>query len=513
MEALDLIRRAEGSQDYVFKHALVMDALYNGLLSGPRATVHLKVAEELERRGANRLLEIAETLAHHYAATERADKAFTYLAMAGDKSLDVYSVPEAERYLRQALEVFDAHGACADRSSVARVMLRLLETLTNKGAYREVGVAASKFIPLIRENGETPELVYALYYQAMGLWAQLDIRAARDVALEELSIAQRLGDEKATVYARAELLFITTHLGANSLEVTNAIKADLLDSCVYLNDNYIINWTYYAIAWDYAYRGLLKEARQVARELIASGESRNDPRAIGQANMLLGYAEMVCDNFVAAIAHAEECVHVAVTENERRQGALIKATSRVLLGYAQEELAEIDAINSDLRDIGMTITIQRAPHAIASIMIGRITEGIRVLEREIALWDSVGDQCRSAWHRVILAEVFIQILSGKDKPPASVLLGNLWTISSVVVFGARRARRLLEQAAAVQEFSERGFMIARINFDLGVLSAMRKKRDEAKRYFESARVGAEGQGADMLLQKINAALAGLQRGQ
>ena len=91
MEALDLIHRVEGSSDYVFKHALVRDALYNGLLSGPRAALHLKVAEELERRGGNRLTEIAEVLAHHYAQTSRADKAFAYLAMAGDKSLDVYS--------------------------------------------------------------------------------------------------------------------------------------------------------------------------------------------------------------------------------------------------------------------------------------------------------------------------------------------------------------------------------------------------------------------------------------
>ena len=42
---------------------------------------------------------------------------------------------------------------------------------------------------------------------------------------------------------------------------------------------------------------------------------------------------------------------------------------------------------------------------------------------------------------------------------------------------------------------------------------MKKRRDEARRYFEKARVGAEGQGADKLLQKIDAALAELQRGQ
>ena len=57
--------------------------------------------------------------------------------------------------------------------------------------------------------------------------------------------------------------------------------------------------------------------------------------------------------------------------------------------------------------------------------------------------------------------------------------------------------------------SKRGVVIARINFDLGVLSAMKKKRDEARSYFEKARVGAESQRADKLLQKIDAALAQL----
>jgi predicted ATPase len=65
METLDLIHPADGSDDYMFKHALVRDALYDGLLTSTRAALHLKVAEELERRGANRLTEIAEVLAHH----------------------------------------------------------------------------------------------------------------------------------------------------------------------------------------------------------------------------------------------------------------------------------------------------------------------------------------------------------------------------------------------------------------------------------------------------------------
>ena len=178
MEALDLIHRAEASDDYVFKHALVRDALYNGLLSAPRSALHLKVAEELERRTGNRLTEIAETLAHHYAATTRADKAFTYLARAGDKSLDIYAILEAEQYFRQALTVFEAQKTCSDRSSVAHVVVRLLETLANKHEIRQVEEAARKFMPFVNEGGETPELVIGRCIQVTSLLWTLDIRGS-----------------------------------------------------------------------------------------------------------------------------------------------------------------------------------------------------------------------------------------------------------------------------------------------------------------------------------------------
>jgi predicted ATPase len=72
MQALDLVRR-EKSGDYIFKHALVRDALYDSMLSAQRSALHLKVADEIERRRANRLIEVAEQLAHHYTRTPRAD--------------------------------------------------------------------------------------------------------------------------------------------------------------------------------------------------------------------------------------------------------------------------------------------------------------------------------------------------------------------------------------------------------------------------------------------------------
>ena len=510
MGALDLIHRAQGSGDYVFKHALVRDALYNGLLSARREALHLKVAEELERRGGNRLMEIAEVLAHHYAVSPRADKAFTYLAMSGGKSLDVYAIPEAEEYYRQALKLFENESSCAGRLPAVLAVVRLLETLTAKSAYRQVGEVARKFMPFLKQAGETPELVIVHYFQALSLCANLEIHAAHDLIAQSFAISERIGDGRARAYARGGLLYMRSYLGLDTVEAADRMKAEMIDDCLRFGDAYIRNWGYYFVAWDYLYRGLSREARRAASQLVASGEERKDPRAIGQANLLLGILHLLNDNPVEAAAHAAECVRVAVTLNERRVAELVKASSAILLGRASEGLAQVDAINSEFESRGALFMVQRETGGIALVMTGRISQGIGVLERQIAQSDAIGDQTRAAWCRIVLAEIYIQILSGGERPPVAVLFRNFWVIAAAMIFGARRARTLLQRAAGTKMLSERGVYIARINFDLGVLSAMKKNCVEAKNHFEKARVSAESQGAGKLLQKIDAALAELQ---
>ena len=134
MQALDLVYPDGKSGDYSFKHALVRDALYQSLLTGPRAALHLKIAEEIERRSGNRLTEVVEMLAHHYGQTDRADKAFTYLAMAGAKSLGVYSLDEAGKYFAAAIALLDKNPDCASDQQVADLLVDY--TLYSNLSYR-----------------------------------------------------------------------------------------------------------------------------------------------------------------------------------------------------------------------------------------------------------------------------------------------------------------------------------------------------------------------------------------
>ena len=62
-------------------------------------------------------------------------------------------------------------------------------------------------------------------------------------------------------------------------------------------------------------------------------------------------------------------------------------------------------------------------------MLGRVSEGIRMIEKEIAQADATGDETRAAMSRIILAEVYIEILSAKEKPGVMVLFRNFWTLT------------------------------------------------------------------------------------
>jgi predicted ATPase len=211
MQALDLVHRKEKTGDYIFKHALVRDAVYSSLLNDARSMLHLKIAGEIERRSANRLPEVAETLAYHYASTTRADKAFLYLAMAAKKCLDIYSLDEADRCARQVLDLFASNPGCADDLAVADVMANHLHVLYEKTDFLEIERVAESYMRQLEAIGDTAQLVFAMYFHALGLAGRNEFSAAEALSRKALEVAERIGDLKAKSYAMNGILHTPRH--------------------------------------------------------------------------------------------------------------------------------------------------------------------------------------------------------------------------------------------------------------------------------------------------------------
>ena len=85
-ELLDLIRRSpQSDQEYIFKHALIQEVVYSGLLKKDRQILHRRIGQVMEQVFQDRLPEFYETLAFHFMRSDLSRKAVDYLIESGRK--------------------------------------------------------------------------------------------------------------------------------------------------------------------------------------------------------------------------------------------------------------------------------------------------------------------------------------------------------------------------------------------------------------------------------------------
>ena len=228
MQTLDLIRRESKSDDYSFKHALVRDALYQSLLTEARTALHLKIAEEVEHRSGNRLVEVAEVLAHHYSQTDRVEKAFAYLSMAGSKNLSVYSVDEATTHFTAARALLDKNPDCASDDQVADFLVSYTLLLNVSYQYLVLIDVVEHYLARIDRLGDDPRAVRIRHHYGFTLAWNARYREAAAMQRETAPIAERLGDSTSRAYSLADEIFLSTVLAPKPLHEFEIVKSQAI---------------------------------------------------------------------------------------------------------------------------------------------------------------------------------------------------------------------------------------------------------------------------------------------
>ncbi len=110
MERLDLIKTIsmQPELEYIFKHALTQEVVYNGLLIKERRSIHEKIGLVMEELFQHHLPEFYETLAYQYSHSDNFPKAYEYLKLSGDKAVRNYANQEAIRFYKEAIRALDA---------------------------------------------------------------------------------------------------------------------------------------------------------------------------------------------------------------------------------------------------------------------------------------------------------------------------------------------------------------------------------------------------------------------
>jgi tetratricopeptide (TPR) repeat protein len=512
MEALDLIRVDDRSSDYIFKHALVREALYQSVLTERRQELHSKIAQEIERRGGNRLGEVAEVLAHHYSQSNHTDKAFVYLSMAGRRSLGVYSLDEAATYFTDA-PLLDSNPECASDDQVLEFLDLYGKLLVCANQWKVFIDVGPRYLARIDRMGDDLKAYVARvgYFEALILNGHY--REAAAIQQQLLRIDDRLRDSRSRVYRLAYKLIVSAHISPMPIHEFEIVKREARTVLSEATDAYLQNGVRWYIGLEEFSRGRLNETRNWALELMREGQSLDDPRSTGMGFLLLSMIAVVSGSNTEALEYSEQSLSVAITPSERFFAFGVKATALVLLGRIEEGAKLLEEFRCRCEADGLVAMLDatEVTLGVSKILQGRIADGIHLIEKAILKAEKIGHKPRADWFCLSLADVYLEIMTGSEKKvPLPTLLRNLPIVLKVMFTGGSRIHGLATRVLENPHFDPTGFHVGHAKMILGLCKS-KKRRALAVQYLSEAKRVISQFGQTPALARVDTALAELKR--
>jgi class 3 adenylate cyclase/tetratricopeptide (TPR) repeat protein len=199
LKRLEIVRETRLFPDleYIFKHAVIQDVAYQGMLTQRRRRLHGAIGHAIEQLYGDRLEEQAPILAYHFARSDELNRAVHYAVRAGDRAAALYANAEATTYFEQAFEI--ARGL-SDFEDGDRGLIDIALKLASVGLTRQDVIERDRrILETVRELAERlddrPRLSRVLYWLGRLSYVQWQADDALAYSRRSLDIAEALGDE------------------------------------------------------------------------------------------------------------------------------------------------------------------------------------------------------------------------------------------------------------------------------------------------------------------------------
>lgn len=179
-----------GTQEFIFKHALLRDVAYESVLKRVRETYHALAAEWLIQQSGDRVGEMSGVIADHLEYAGNESEALAYLRRAGEDAAERYAHEEAAAYFGRAL----AHAQESELLTRYQLLLaqeRAYDQLGKRDPQRQVLAALEGVTAQMDDEGRqgTVAMRRAWYYYSID-----DYDGAVEAAQRAAILAEKAGD-------------------------------------------------------------------------------------------------------------------------------------------------------------------------------------------------------------------------------------------------------------------------------------------------------------------------------
>lgn len=514
LENLDLVRiqSFEPELEYIFKHALTQEVVYNGLLKKERQEIHERIGLAIEQLFINRLPEFYEALAFHFSLGRSPFKAVDYLMKAAEKSLKRYALEESHQYYSEAFELLSNNSARGRKGD--ELLIDLIIDWALVFYYRG---DSKQLAPLLKSHEEFTValgdqrrlgLIYAWTGYVM-FWRE-NYKESHAYLKKALSIGEKLNSNTVIGYACAWLPFTCAELGLFNEGIDYGNKVQEIAQTFEL-DKYVQFKSLSGIGYIQYFRGMKRGLLQVV-EVVKHGMKNYDPRFTGMVMIGYGLAHLLDGNFPLAVEHCRKAVQVS-------SDPIYSMVFRTMLGFSylaegnfKNARDEAEKVVEFSRDSGVHWlgTMARLILSIVTIVEGQISKGMKELKKIIHASSQNESRWLQAQAEYMLGVVYSQMAMGSAPINLFIILNNLLFLIKDAPFAFKKAEHHLTEAVkAAKKIGAKG-IIGQAYFHLGLLYKKKKRYDKAEQFISNAIQVFEESNAEIFLVEARQAIKSLE---
>jgi len=514
LERLDLIktRAIQPDIEYIFKHALTQEVVYNGLLKKDRRNIHEKIGQVMEELFTDRKSEFYEAIAYHFKQGHTVLKAVDYLKKAGAKSHSYYALDEANQYFAEAYEILENMPESDQKQvRVIELLLDWAPVIFHRADIRGLYELFEKHL----KSAETLKDVsrQGMFYVWLG--AAMDrmemLRESYAFLQKGIQCGRSASDPKIIAHAKAWLCY---SCGAQGLLDEALIHAeDVKKMDIYLADRELFRLTNVALAIAYWFRGDVAKTRETGTVLFEHGQEHFDMRCISQGYMFQGLGFYIAGDFPAAIGLMNAALEKAIEP-------LFISSTKLLLGMAYLANGQLQEAEVVFEDLVRTSNILRYGFVgssaqgftgIITIVRGELARGVEIVERTLNVWLDANSRYRYSTMTYTLGRVYLQMAlgGGSDKKGFGFLIKNLGFLIKTMPFAAQKAEETLMKAIEVAGEIRAKAIEGQALMDLGRLRAAKGRKGDAHDCLIKAVDLFEQCGANVYLEQAKKELAAI----
>ncbi len=514
LRQLDLIRvwSAFPDLEFYFRHSLIQEVVYNGLLRNQRRDIHDRVGLALERFFSDKSLEDWETLAYHFKNGHDVCRAVDYLMKSGEKSLKRYALEEANQYFKEAYEILSGNQARSKEEDLQLVelLMRWCLVFYYQGRFEGMSEMLLAHLDLAESSGDKAKI--GAYHAWLGhavFWQGEGLDASYCYLHRALALGEETGDRQVIGAACSFLIKTCAERGyldeaavfeERTRGFLELFASDTFFYITYYSGKAFINW----------FRGDRDELYLSAGELLDYGEKISSLRCIMIGNLMMAFSLFMGQEMEQAIEHTNTVIdqadpyHVMIARTLK--GMFLVHTRK----FREAELCLNKVI---VYSEGEGTEYLRAT---ACIFLGAALAAQGNLSRGVRLVETASEELlktqRIVFHSLaqfVLGSIYLQILRKSSGKNLSIFLKNVPFLMKNVFSIRRKAEKHLSMAIELSEKAgARGFL-GQPYLQMGLLFLATGKPEKARQYLLKATDAFEQCGPQKSLEQARDLLSSI----